>query len=183
MNSLPFSLLPFEDNALQSLPISITGKIALSKNQIDVCYQIRGDIDELHFPAVSQLATRKNELWNSTCCELFVGVCGETGYWEYNLSPSHDWAVFRFTDYRKNKSDELSISAIDIATKIDNNREFELKTILSLPEALTRHKLDVGISAVVKDKTGNIFYYALAHPGKQADFHDRSGFIIQLNAD
>src|SRR5690606_4833582 len=31
-------------------------------------------------------------LWAHTCCEAFVAVAGETGYREYNFSPSGQWA-------------------------------------------------------------------------------------------
>ena len=183
MNSQPFTLIPFDEKTSQDLPISITGTIALHNKQINARYRINGNIQKIHFPDVAQQPTRKNGLWNATCCELFVGISGEPNYWEYNLSPSHDWAVFSFTGYRQNKTDDLSISKLDITTKIDKNNEFELKTILALPEMLMSHTLDIGVSSVVQDKSGNIHYYALTHPGKQADFHDRNGFNIKLNAE
>lgn len=181
MDSQSFILIPFDEKTSLTLPISISGSIALHDNQIHVRYRINGRTDNIQFPDVSQQASRKNELWNATCCELFVGISGEPHYWEYNLSPSHDWAVFSFTDYRQNKSDELSISQLEITTKIDKNNEFELKTILALPKMLIGHTLDIGVSSVVQDKSGKIHYYALTHPDKQADFHDRNGFNIKLN--
>ena len=182
MNSQPFILIPFDEKTSLTLPISITGSIALHDSQIHVRYRINGKTHNIQFPDVSQHANRKNELWNTTCCELFVGISGEPNYWEYNLSPSHDWAVFSFSGYRQNKTDVLSIAKLEISTKIDKNNEFELKTVLALPEMLIGHMLDIGVSSVVQDKSGNIHYYALTHPGKQADFHDRNGFNIKLNA-
>ena len=183
MNSQPFILIPFDEKTSLTLPISITGSIALHDNQVHVSYRITDRTHSIQFPDISQHASRKNELWNATCCELFVGISGEPNYWEYNLSPSHDWAVFSFTDYRQNKSDELSISELEITTKIDKNNEFELKTILALPEMLTDRTLDIGVSSVVQDKSGKIHYYALTHPDSKADFHDRKGFNIKLNAE
>ena len=108
---------------------------------------------------------------------------GSPCYWEYNLSPSQDWAVFSFTDYRENKTNELSISSIDIETKFDNGKQFELNSFLSLPDALIGHSLCLGISAVIQDRQGDIYYYALDHHKQQPDFHDPNCFIININND
>lgn len=39
-------------------------------------------------------------------------------------------------------------------------------------------KLEVAVSAVIKDIDGRMSYWALAHPGPQPDFHLRDGFIL-----
>jgi hypothetical protein len=40
--------------------------------------------------------------------------------------------------------------------------------------------LEVGISAVIKHGDGMMSYWSLFHPGPQADFHCRDGFLIEL---
>ncbi len=40
--------------------------------------------------------------------------------------------------------------------------------------------LKVAISTVIKLKDGKVTYWALTHPGAQADFHHCDSFIIEL---
>jgi hypothetical protein len=40
--------------------------------------------------------------------------------------------------------------------------------------------LEVGISAVLKAKNGEMTYWALSHPGSQPDFHRRDSFSLVL---
>ncbi|HEY5602234.1 MAG TPA: DOMON-like domain-containing protein [Gammaproteobacteria bacterium] len=183
MNSIAFTLHPFANESTKTLPITLSGSLLMLGNKINVCYRLSGDITRIQFPEKSASPSRRDQLWNSTCFELFAGSMGKSGYWEYNLSPSHDWAVFSFTDYRTNKADELSISDVVMTTKFDNGKAFELNTILSLPDTLSGHNpdLNIGISAVLQDKSGQRHYYALSHPGQQPDFHHRIGFTIHVN--
>ena len=43
---------------------------------------------------------RKDELWNTTCFEAFLRPQGSDVYFELNMSPSGDWAAYRFNSYR-----------------------------------------------------------------------------------
>lgn len=43
---------------------------------------------------------RADGLWQRTCFELFLRRPGESGYCEFNFSPSGEWAAYRFDDYR-----------------------------------------------------------------------------------
>ena len=38
----------------------------------------------------------------------------------------------------------------------------------------------VGIAAVIKLAGGGLTYWALTHPGPQADFHRRDSFLVEL---
>lgn len=182
MNKIPFVLQPFDCSTTDRLGIAISGEVILNTNLIQVSYQLLGNIGRVNIPQRLENSSRKDKLWESTCFELFFAKPGNSDYWEYNLSPSQDWAVFRFTDYRDNKTDELTISNIDIDTRIDNSTLFELNSSLPLPETLAGHSLRVGISAVIQDNSGDIHYYALGHHNQQPDFHDSKGFAITLEA-
>ncbi|WP_455200022.1 DOMON-like domain-containing protein [Kaarinaea lacus] len=182
MKKIPFVLQPFDSRAADRLSITVSGKVILDKNLIQISYQLQGNVNEINLPQHSERASRKDKLWESTCFELFITKTGISDYWEYNLSPSKDWAVFRFTDYRENKTDELTISNIVIDTRIDNGTLFELNSSLPLPDTLAGHRIRVGISAVIQDNSNDIHYYALDHHKQQPDFHDRKSFTISLEA-
>lgn len=182
MNNNPFILHPFDSSTKDRLGIAVSGEATLNKNSIQISYQLLGNINNVNLTQPSANASRKDKLWESTCLELFIAKPGNTDYWEYNLSPSKDWAVFRFTDYRENKTDDLTILDIDIETRIDNSTLFELNSSLPLPDTLRGHSLCVGISAVIQDNSGDVYYYALDHLNQQPDFHDRNSFTITLEA-
>jgi hypothetical protein len=54
-------------------------------------------------PAVTP--ARADGLWQRTCFELFLRRPGETGYYEFNFSPSGEWAAYRFDGYRAGMAD------------------------------------------------------------------------------
>ena len=182
MSKIPFELQPFDVSNLDVPNIAISGDLSLSENEIQINYQLSGNIGELQFPKNSVKASRKDKLWESTCFEVFIAKPGKSDYWEYNLSPSKDWAVFRFTDYRENKTDDLTISSINIVTRFNNTSQFKLNSSLPLPDNLVGNELCIGISAVIQDNSGNIYYYALSHRNQQPDFHDRDSFSIAIES-
>ncbi|MFZ0649894.1 MAG: hypothetical protein WAZ97_03260, partial [Pseudolabrys sp.] len=62
-------------------------------------YKLSGRVDDVYLPAVRPTA-RGDELWQHTCFEAFVRASSGSEYYEFNFSPSTQWAVYRFTDYR-----------------------------------------------------------------------------------
>jgi hypothetical protein len=40
--------------------------------------------------------------------------------------------------------------------------------------------LEIAITTVIKGKDGKVTYWALTHPGAEADFHRRDSFVIEL---
>jgi hypothetical protein len=45
---------------------------------------------------------------------------------------------------------------------------------------LAGRPLELAVTAVVELQDGEILYWALAHPGEQADFHWREGFGLRV---
>ena len=43
---------------------------------------------------------RKDDLWKRTCFEAFICIPGGEAYYELNLSPSTEWAAYRFDGFR-----------------------------------------------------------------------------------
>lgn len=60
-------------------------------------------------------AARADDLWQTTCFELFLRRPDERGYIEFNFSPSGRWAAWAFDDYREGRRD-LEIAAPRIMT-------------------------------------------------------------------
>src|SRR5262249_51850913 len=73
-------------------------------------YLVTGRLRDLHIPHVTD-ATRAHELWQHTLFEVFVRASPSTAYYEFNFSPSMQWAAYRFSAYRRKMSVANDISA------------------------------------------------------------------------
>jgi hypothetical protein len=179
MSDCTFSLVPFSSS--DRLPdIKITGKIARRINTLSIYYDMRGTLTEVDIPIQADRPIRKDNLWEDTCFEFFLGVKDSERYWEFNLSPSGDWNVYRFEAYRQGMQAEISFGAFPYAIqqRVDS---FVLSLECNLSQIIqTDQALDIAISGVVKLKDGKIIYLALVHPGNQADFHRRDSFTLEF---
>jgi len=158
----------------------IKGSIGRLSNRFTISYSLTGAISEIIIPAPADMPERRNNIWQETCFEFFLGLKDDARYWEFNLSPSRNWNVYRFKAYREGKQEEeaftsLPFNVISSTYALVLDLEFDLDKII--PE---NEKLKAGISAVLKHRDGNTTHWALTHPDQQADFHKRESFIIEL---
>jgi len=125
---------------------------------------------------------RADGLWNHTCFEAFIGGPGIPGYYEFNFSPSGQWAVYRFDSYRKGMSPaavstppHLTIRRSDVGLELKATiRLHDLKVLQSV------RTLKLALSAVLEDDGGNLSYWALKHAPDKPDFHYPDGFVLEL---
>ncbi|WP_423604253.1 DOMON-like domain-containing protein [Sphingomonas sp. MS122] len=59
---------------------------------------------------------RADGLWRRTCFELFLRRRGEEGYFEFNFSPSGEWAAYRFDRYREGMAEPVVATPRIIST-------------------------------------------------------------------
>src|SRR6185295_19955792 len=62
-------------------------------------YVVAGKMSDVVIPPVAK-ATRSDNLWQHTCFEAFVRGASGREYYEFNFSPSTQWAAYRFIGYR-----------------------------------------------------------------------------------
>ena len=172
-----FDLIPF---AVDTAPdIEITGAIARESNQLRVTYKLIGT-SQIVIPEPASTPTRQYDLWEHTCMELFLQPQDSTSYWEFNLSPAGHWNVFRLPDYRQNIGEELTYDALPFTLSRQTD-PLQIDLAIELDKIITpEQKLKVGITSVIEDRDSRLSYWALNHPGKEADFHDRDSFAIDL---
>jgi len=144
----------------------------LAPDRLGLTYCIGGDLRRVDFPK-PQKAARTDNLWRHSCCEVFVGA-GE-GYYEFNFSPSSQWAAYRFADHRAGMRDEETDDPA-IAWGQDGEAA-KLTATLRLPADASG---PLGLSAIIEDTSGNRSFWALAHPPGEPDFHAAACFAAQL---
>lgn len=123
---------------------------------------------------------RSDRLWQTTCFELFIKQADSERYFEYNFSPSTEWALYRFSDYRKGMAEEM-VRRPRITCDYSESH-FALNAEFDLPDALKDGPYMLGVAAVVDESDGTKSYWALLHPLDEPDFHHKDCFALPLDA-
>lgn len=144
-------------------------------------YSLKRDITRLRIPP-PQPTRRAEGLWRHTCFEVFLAVKRQPTYYEFNFSPSGEWAAYGFKSYRDGGPIEVDGLEPEITVRSAANN-FELEAIVRLDRlpAVTRQiPLRLGISAVIEENDGTLSYWALKHPPGKPDFHHPDSFALEL---
>lgn len=150
----------------------------LAGGRLSVRFVLDGRLSDIVLPPPAA-PDRTDELWRRTCFEAFVRPEGAEGYWEFNLSPSSQWAAYRFDGRRQGmRPVELPGGPQIVVERTKGG--FALSAVLAL-EAADDLALRLGLSAVVETARG-VTYWALAHPPGRPDFHHPDCFALQLPA-
>lgn len=179
MTEQSFALIPF---AAPDLPaIAITGRISFENHLLSLDYSLEGSINDVLLPPASLTPGRKEELWKATCFEFFLAIKEQPGYWEFNMSPSGDWNIYRMDTYRRiGFREETGISELPFTFRKDAER-YVLDASVDLSSIIQPgQKLQMGITAIIQTRAGTESYWALVHPGSRADFHLRESFTLPL---
>lgn len=130
-----------------------------------------GQMPEVVWPGPTEPG-RADDLWRHSCFEAFVQA--DDGYVEFNLSPSGQWATYRFDSPRQGMRNAVEVATpggLDLAWDM-----LALETRIELPNGAIR----LGLSAVIEAVDGSFSYWALAHPSDKPDFHHPDSFILDL---
>jgi hypothetical protein len=168
-----------------SLCPALTGIAAVpehvSSNSLTISYTMTGRIADIAVPPL-RAAARSKDLWQRTCFEAFVRPSDGLAYYEFNFSPSYEWAAYRFAKYRVGMSDADGIGPVKIDARSDRD-SYTLRASLLFDgsfELARARSWQLGLSAVIEETSGRKSYWALAHPSNQPDFHHPDCFIHPL---
>ena len=179
MTEHSFALFPFFAPGIPVL--SLTGSLTLQNNDLQLHYSLDGEIEKILLPPASPHPGRKDELWRATCFECFLAIKGKPAYWEFNLSPSGDWNVYRMDAYRRvGFREETAISRMSFVFKKDSGRIGLDASVDLTPIVQSSDEVEIGLTAILQTIDGDETYWALAHPAPHADFHLRDSFILAL---
>lgn len=136
-------------------------------------YEVGKEISGALFPL--------ENLWTTTCFEMFLKNTNTSDYYEFNFNSKGEWNVFYFSDYRKR------------VESFKPNLNIKLKTLQAYGRPLLVFTVDiknlvnlqlpslVNMATVTKGKTG-ISYWSQKHNGQKPDFHDFKNFSLVLNS-
>ena len=153
----------------------------LTRSRLALSFRVTGDLSRLKLPSPAQPG-RKDGLWRTTCLEAFLCPEGGEAYYELNLSPSGEWAAYRFDGYRAGMRPADLEPGVEMRLLDDG---FELRAEIGLdgaPSLAASPRWRVGLSAVIEATEGGVGYWALAHGPGKPDFHHADCFALDLQA-
>jgi len=139
-------------------------------------YVVSGKVGALRMPPLVA-AARSDELWRHTCFEAFVRLAAGPAYYEFNFSPSTQWAAYRFENYRSGMRVAAEIGAPRIEVR-STAESYTLQAALEF-DGLSS-SLHLGLSAMLEETNGRKSYWALRHPPGKPDFHHADCFALEL---
>ena len=148
---------------------------------LTITYVLNGSVEHLRIPPYRS-NLRVDGLWEHTCFEAFIGVKDDAEYYEFNFSPSGEWAAYGFRDYRDGKPINVDGHEPKITVQRDAEK-LELSAVIHvdcLPGFGPDVYLWLGLSAVIEDLHGSLSYWALKHPSGKPDFHHADGFALEV---
>ena len=176
------AVLASSKNAPNPIVRGIEATLAWSEaHALVVTYRLNADTRQLRIP-VSAGSRRADGLWHHTCFEAFVRVKDSPAYFEFNFSPSGEWAAYGFCAYRDGGPLDDAVDAPEISVQ-NLPDQLELAATIRLAHFLLVQPgmlLRLGLSAVVEASDGTLSYWALHHPAAKPDFHHPDSFALEL---
>jgi hypothetical protein len=124
-----------------------------------------GDVARIKIPTPQADRGRFDDLWRTTCFEIFWQPAGGTYYREFNLSPSTRWACYDFDDFREGMRNAPAKVEIDVEVTADMLR-LEAVIESDLPVSAS-----VALNAIIEDADGVNRFWALAFQDGAPEFH------------
>jgi hypothetical protein len=123
---------------------------------------------------------RADELWQTTCFELFLKPEDGAPYVELNLSPSERWNAYDFEAYRWGMAERPFPREPECTLRLGSS--FAIFDAAIPVAGLPAGECAMGLSAVIEEQGGTKSYWALAHPDARPDFHAPACFAATLAA-
>jgi len=168
-----FQLVPHPDHP----PLAVRGvdvEVGVRVGGVFLTYRVAG-AEKMLVPAQTAPA-RADELWRTTCFELFLGFDDEERYVEFNFSPSTRWAAYAFDGYREGMA-TLDRDAPPRIERLADGVAADCD-LAGLPHG----ELRMALTAVIEEEGGVRSFWSLGHPPGKPDFHHPACFDARLPA-
>jgi len=147
---------------------AVTASVTATPQGCEAEFRLDGHVPAIILPPPAA-SERMDNLWKTTCFEIFWQPLGDTYYREFNLSPSGRWAAYDFDSFREGMRD-APVEAIAIACSHDDNG---LVLKASIAAALPC-PAQVALNAIVEHPDGGMQFWALGFPPGKPEFHSEA---------
>jgi hypothetical protein len=147
---------------------AVTATVTATPKGCEAEFRLDGNIPGIILPPHAG-PERRDNLWKTTCFEIFWQPLGDTYYREFNLSPSGCWAAYDFDSFREGMRD-APVDAIAIACSHDaTGLVLKASIAAALPDPA-----QVALNAIVEHPDGSLQFWALAFPPGKPEFHSEA---------
>ncbi len=159
--------------------VQLRGTLFFKANELNVEFCLQDPLHQvMKVGPLKKVLHRQNDLWKSTCFELFLSELGEKSYWELNFSVDGAWNLYRFDEYRRPQppKESLDFQLIDLQWEFS-----KLKIRLKIPDHLKA--LEACLCSVIQLQSNELHYFSSYHVDSRSarpDFHRRENFTIPL---
>lgn len=205
------NLRPFHGTP-QTQDLRLRANVDLRTEGLFFVFELSGRLEHVLFPEAIQwlvdraqaepdilprvALSRKDRLWEHTCFEAFISAPALKRYYELNMSPAKEWAVYHFNDYREGMTPEYRLTDVEAKVSLAIEKGallnktatlryefgFDVASLQTLRIGLgSIQNLQLGLTAVIEMRDHSKTYWALKHTGDRADFHQRASFILQMH--
>lgn len=148
--------------------MAVTASITPTELGCEAEFRLEGRISKIRLTPHAP-PQREDNLWKTTCFEIFWQPIGGTSYREFNLSPSSKWACYDFESFREGMRD-APVEAIAIAcSQTDSELVLKANIACELPDPA-----QVALNAIIEHADGGLQYWALAFGPGKPDFHSEA---------
>jgi hypothetical protein len=144
-------------------------------------YNLQGDMSRIRVGSESA-ADRTDGLWKHTCFEAFIQPGGSPSYYEFNFSPTRQWAAYRFNAYRDGMTPVDLTSPPEMVVRRLPDR-LDVQAAFPLPDDVAigaAPPTKLALTAVVEEDSGRLCYWSMQHAAGKPDFHHADGFALEL---
>lgn len=147
---------------------AVTAAITATPQGCEAEFRLDGHIPGIIVPPHAA-PSRQDNLWQTTCFEIFWQPLGTPAYREFNLSPSGQWAAYDFDAFREGMRD-APVAAIAVACSHDGaGLVLKASIAADLPAPA-----QVALNAVVQHVDGAQQFWAMAFPPGPPEFHSEA---------
>lgn len=147
---------------------AVTASLTATDVGCDAEFRFEGNIAAIKVPEPAP-SQRTDNLWKTSCFEIFWQPIGGSWYREFNLSPSGRWAAYDFDSFREGMRD-APVDAIAVRCW---HSETELVLTASIAAQLP-DPAQVALNGIVEHADGGMQFWALAFPPGQPEFHSEA---------
>lgn len=147
---------------------AVTATLTATFEGCEAEFRLDGHIPAIVLPQPTA-PERMDNLWKTTCFEIFWQPLGDTYYREFNLSPSGRWAAYDFDSFREGMRD-APVGSIAIACSHDDEGVLlRARIAADLPSPA-----QVALNAIVEHPDGGMQFWALAFAPGKPEFHSEA---------
>lgn len=166
-------LIPFSATTLTK-KFSVKTNMRKKSDQLFLIeFDISGPIDLISWPSSpNPEPQRKDELWKTTCFEIFVSGHYENSgaYHEFNFSPNGDWNAYDFIGYRQGMTPSQDFSVL---FQEYPSQRMQKKFAIEIKSTKIQNIKSYNLTMVLEFTNQEKSYWAAQHPATNADFHNK----------